>query len=388
MSLYNDIINNFIAKPAPEQVQNVAPTVTPTQPKADTSVIPTMQQYAPYVQGGGAIENMYKLLHKDLEPESPEEAAKREKRERTNANLMALSDALSGIANVWGTTKGAAPMDLQSLSQANRVRYEYAKREREANKDAWRKGVFNSRLQDIGARQASEQARQAALEKERERQYKVQRDKISDSFKNKEFDLKKTEAEQKAELDRLKFEEDQKKNAADLKIRQRTIALAEKKAEKELNDVDGKQKVVRFGLADGTNITVPDDLKGSYVADVYNKLVDAPGGTKIDSKGQTTNPILSFMKFHYGQREPGLSEMMTAIQLYKDDFPRIEDYMIERANQYTENYKIPVAKDQPAPGSPGKSKVPIDLKGLAPNWGQQPMNQPLTEDELLEYLVE
>ena len=401
MSLYDDILKNYIAKPvgnvsqAPVAAPVASATVNSKPVSERAGAIPSMEQYNPLSRGGGALETMYKTLHKDLEPESPEQAAEREKRERRNSNIMALSDALSGIANIWGTTKGAAPMDLSSMSQANRMRYEYAKREREGNKDAWRRGVFNARIQDVNARSAAERARQEAIEKEKERQYKISRDKAADAFKEKEFTLKKSEAEKKAELDRLKFEEEQKKNAADLKIRQRTIALAEKKVAAELGGTSGKGvgKVVRFGLKDGTNITVPDDLKGSYVADVYNKLVQASGGPQVDAKGETTNPILSFMKFHYGQKEPGLSEMMTAIELYKDKYPGIETYMVERANQYTENYQTPVAKDQAAPGSPGESKVPLNLKGLAPNWGQRPLidqlsNEPLTEDDLSQYLVE
>lgn len=405
MSLYDDILKNYIAKPTPLPAQspitapvtniNTTATVSSTPVSERAGSIPTMDQYNPLSRGGGALETMYKTLHKDLEPESPEQAAEREKRERRNSNIVALSDALSGIANIWGATKGAAPMDLSSMSEANRMRYEYAKREREGNKDAWRRGVFNARIQDVNARNAAERARQEALEKEKERQYKIGRDKSADAFKEKEFTLKKSEADRKAELDRLKFEEEQKKNAADLKIRQRTVALAEKKAAESLDNTSGSgpKKVVRFGLKDGTNITVPDDLKGSYVADVYNQLVQAAGDTKVNANGETKNPILSFMKFHYGQKEPGLSEMMTAIELYKDKYPGIETYMIERANQYTENYQTPAAKDQAAPGSPGESKVPLNLKGLAPNWGQRPLidqlsNEPLTEDDLSQYLVE
>ncbi|MFA6977367.1 MAG: hypothetical protein WC194_11715, partial [Mesotoga sp.] len=311
-------------------------------------------------------EAMYKTLHKDLEPESAEEAAARERREQRNSTLMALSDGLSGIANIWGAAKGATPADLSSLSEANRMRYEYAKRERERNTDAWRRGVFTSRMQDIQNRQANEQAHLKAEREKEERAYKRSRDKIADTYKDKELEFKQAEAERKAELETMKFEELQKKNEADLKIRQRTVALAEKKAAAALNNTSGTgiKKVVRFGLKDGTNITVPDDLKGSYVADVYNKLVDAAGDATIDSKGETTNPILSFMKFQFGQKEPGLSEMMTAIQLYASEYG-VEDYMIERANQYTANYQTPVAKDQPAPGSPGSAKVPISSGVMA-----------------------
>lgn len=406
MTLYDEIVNNYLDKPEPEPVEpaKTAVTAAPISSSVTSSgtstnpqqVIPKMEQHSPlFSKGGGALETMYKTLHKDLEPESAEEAAARERRERRNSTLMALSDGLAGIANIWGATKGATPMDLSSLSEANRMRYEYAKKERERNTDAWRKGVFNSRMQDIQNRQANEQAVLKAERDKEEREYKRSRDKIADTYKDKEIAYKEAEADRKAEMEAQKFEEQKRKNQADEKIRLRTVALAERKATAELNNTSGSgiKKVVRFGLKDGTNITVPDDLKGSYVADVYNKLVDAAGDATIDSQGNTANPILSFMKFQFGQKEPGLSEMMTAIQLYASEYG-VEDYMIERANQYTENYQTPVAKDQSAPGSPGSSIVPINKGVMAGSLGSVMGNAPasslppLTEDELSEYLVE
>lgn len=398
MATYDDIINNYLVKPEPKPVVPATPSSGETSSGTSINpaqVIPTMEQHNPiFAQGGGALEAMYKTLHKDLEPESAEDAEARERRERRNSTLMALSDGLAGIANIWGATKGATPMDLSSMSEPNRMRYEYAKRERERNTDAWRKGIFNSRMQDIQNRQANEQAHLKAQKEQEEREYKRSRDKIADTYKDKELAFKQTEAERKAAIEQQKFEEQKRKNQADEKIRLRTVALAERKAASELNNTSGTgiKKVVRFGLKNGTNITVPDDLKGSYVADVYNKLVDAAGDATIDAQGNTANPILSFMKFQFGQKEPGLTEMMTAIQLYASEYG-VEDYMIERANQYTANYQTPVAKDQSAPGSPGSTIVPINAGIKAGGVGfsafDPPLNSlpPLTEDELSEYLL-
>lgn len=396
MALYDEIVNKYLTKPDPVGTAATTATADPVLAPKPEVVIPTMQQYNPiFSQGGGAMEAMYKTLHKDQEPESAEEAAARERRERRNSTLMALSDGLAGIANIWGAAKGATPADLSSMSEPNRMRYEYAKRERERNTDAWRRGVFTSRMQDIQNRQANEQAHLKAQREKEAIEYKRSRDKKADEYKDKDFAYKQAEAERKAALEQQKFEEQKRKNQADEKIRQRTVALAEKKAAADLNNTSGTgvKKVVRFGLKDGTNIAVPDDLKGSYVADVYNQLVNAAGDATIDAQGNTANPILSFMKFQFGQKEPGLNEMMTAIQLYKDEYPGIEDYMIERANQYTANYQPPVAKGQPAPGSPGSSIVPINKGVMAGSLGSVMGNAPasslppLTEDELSEYLV-
>ncbi len=423
MALFDDIINKYFKTPDPEEPPVDDLDVSATKDKAEATAGPsateqlsgtinpysqagggqaddgnlrfTMPQTQPsYSPGAGAYEQLWEKLYGggEGEPESQEDIEKREKRERRNSNIAALADALGGVANIWGATKGATPMDLSSLSEANKRRYDYAKDRRERNQEAWRRGMFNARANDMRAQAQSEQARRAAEEKAAAQKYKEEQDKIKQEQWQTKYEFDTEQAKQKAELDRQKFEEQKKKNEADLRIRERTIALAERKAAEALNTTD-KGKVARFGLSDGTNITVPDDLKGSYVADVYNQLVNAAGDATIDSSGNTKNPILSFMKFQYGQKEPGLNEMMTAIQLYKDEYPGIEDYMINRANEYTENYNTPVeAKDQPAPGSPGEPTVPLSENTGAAKSGAMvgaiEKNTPLTEEDLLEYLIE
>ena len=346
--------------------------------------------------GDGAYEQLWEKLYggAEGEPESQEDIEEREKRERRNSNISALADALGGVANIWGSIKGATPMDLSSLSEANKRRYDYAKDRRERNQEAWRRGMFNARANDMRAQAQSEQARRAAEEKAAAQKYREEQDKIKEEQWQTKYDFDTEQARKKEELDRQKFEETQRRNEADQKIRQRTVALAERKAEAALNPTDTGPasigKVTRFGLSDGSNITVPDDLRGSYVADVYNQLVNAAGDATIDRNGNTKNPILSFMKFQYGQKEPGLNEMMTAIQLYAAEYG-MEEYMIDRANEYTENYNTPVvAKDLSAPGSPTESSVPLPegSGGAGASAGAIDLTLPYTEEDLLEYLIE
>ena len=425
MALFDNIINKYFKTPDPEgflgddlyvstkdkaettaesnATEQLSGTINPYSQagggKADDGNLRfSMPQTQPsYSPGVGAYEQLWTKLYDGVEgePESQEDIEKREKRERRNSNIFALADALGGVANIWGSIKGATPMDLSSLSEANKKRYDYAKDRRERNQEAWRRGMFNARANDMNALAQSEQARQKAEEKAAAQKYKEEQDKVKQEQWQSTYDLNVRKAEQAAEYNRLRLEETQRKNEADLKIRQRTVALAERKANNELNNPSNNAsgKVTRFGLSDGSNITVPDDLKGSYVADVYNQLVNAAGDATIDSNGNTKNPILSFMKFKYGQKEPGLNEMMTAIQLYKDEYPGIEDYMVNRANEYTENYNTPVvAKDLPAPGSPGESTVPLSENKEAAKSGAMvgaiEKNTPLTDEDLLEYLLE
>lgn len=414
MALFDNIINKYFKAPESDEFLGDDLYVSTTKDKAGTTTGTNATEQSggtinpdskvgegkaddgkakpSYSPGVGAYEQLWTKLYDGVEgePESQEDIEKREKREKRNANISALADALGGVANIWGSIKGATPMDLSSMSEANKRRYDYAKDRRERNQEAWRRGMFNARANDMNALAKSEQDKRRAKEKEAAQKYREGQDKIKRRQWLAKYVFDTEQAKQKAELDRLKFFETLWKNEEDLKIRKRTIALAEKKASDELNNNSGK--VTRFGLSDGSNITVPDDLKGSYVADVYNKLVNAAGDATIDSNGNTKNPILSFMKFQYGQKEPGLNEMMTAIQLYASEYG-IEDYMINRANEYTENYNIPVvAKDLPAPGSPGEPTVPLSENKEATKSGAMvgaiEKHTPLTEEDLLEYLIE
>lgn len=399
---YENILNKYIISPGPQPAKSpvadpdpsasisaapisasVTSSGTSTNPQ---QVIPTMEQHSPlFSKGGGALETMYRTLHKDQEPESAEEAAAREKREQRNSTLMALSDGLAGIANIWGAAKGATPADLSSMSEPNRMRYEYAKRERERNTDAWRKGVFNSRMQDIQNRQANEQAHLKAQRDKEEREYKRSRDKIADTYKDKDLAFKQAEAERKAEMEAQKFEEQKRKNQADEKIRLRTVALAEKQSSSRGPNTGATIKTVMFALSDGKSIHVPEDLKYDYYADVYDVL-----SRVAEKKGDNT--IIDFMKQSQGIGITKSSVMRDAVHLYAKKHSEVEKYMIKRAEEYMNNYdSLPVAKGQSAPGAPGIANVPIDMKALAPNWGSQTINSKIpvaTEDELLEYLIE
>ena len=383
MATYDDIISKYLEgpKPAPVEPATTAVTAAPSVAPDPKQVIPTMEQHNPiFSQGGGALEAMYKTLHKDLEPESAEEAAARERREQRNSTLMALSDGLAGIANIWGATKGATPADLSSMSEPNRMRYEYAKRERERNTDAWRKGIFNSRMQDIQNRQANEQAHLKAERAKEERAYKRSRDKIADTYKDKELEFKQAEAERKAEMEAQKFEEQKRKNLADEQIKQRTIALAEKQSSSRGPNTGATIKTAMFALSDGKSIHVPEDLKYDYYADVYDVL-----SREAEKKGD--NAIIDFMNQSQGIGITKSSVMRDAVHLYGKKYPEVEKYMIKRAEEYMNNYdSLPVAKDQPAPGSPGSAKVPISSGVMA---GALTDTKPaLTEEELLEYLID
>lgn len=65
--------------------------------------------------------------------ESPEQKAAREKRERTNRRIAAISDGLVALSNVAGAMGGATPIKPASLSEAHRAAVERAAKRRREN---------------------------------------------------------------------------------------------------------------------------------------------------------------------------------------------------------------------------------------------------------------
>lgn len=65
--------------------------------------------------------------------ESPEQKAAREKRERTNRRIAAISDGLVALSNVAGAMGGATPIKPASLSEAHKAAVERAAKRRREN---------------------------------------------------------------------------------------------------------------------------------------------------------------------------------------------------------------------------------------------------------------
>jgi hypothetical protein len=354
MALKDKIITDYLSKPEQTKIAPVSPVLeVPAAKKADTGVIPTMKEYDPLSQGGGVYETLFKTLNKNIEPETPQQAAEREKRERTNANILALSDALSNVANVFFTSKGAAPQRPVSLSEVNRRRYEYAKAQRERNNDAWTRGVYNSRINDL---QSEAAAKQAA--------YKAQQDKQKFELEQKEKDrnylinvgklkLEESKLLSDAELNKMKMEEQKRLNNARLANERARINLEKERIAQEKDQNGNTYKVVRFGLSDGSNVAVPADLKDDYYADVYNKLVEE---SQKQGKYQSVKTLLESSA---GIGVPTSYARRDVIHTLAKEFPEVEQYMKERARQYSDYYTSPPAvKAQPTPGSPNTATIP------------------------------
>lgn len=125
-----------------------------------------------------------------LRPETEEQKAKREKRERREKLFAAIGDGLSALSNVYFTTKGAPDMSSKlTLTDAVQGKYDKLKAEREADRDKYL-NILKLKADNfgkLGDMNDAKHARRMALIKSA---YEYERQQDENARKNRESDSK------------------------------------------------------------------------------------------------------------------------------------------------------------------------------------------------------
>ncbi len=97
---------------------------------------------------------MFKALNGNMEGETPEQKARREKRERSKAKIAAIGDGLRALANMYFATKGAKVVHDPNadMTPAINKRKAMMDEQREKNKSAWLNGYLKALALDEEAR--------------------------------------------------------------------------------------------------------------------------------------------------------------------------------------------------------------------------------------------
>lgn len=324
MATYDDLIKSLEGK-----VENVQPAsamaavATPVNPSA--TAVPKHADINPFAQENkGFYSTIYEQLFKNDAPETPEERSKREKRERSRANILALSDGLSSIANIWATTKGATPMDLTSLSDVNRKRYDYADKLRRENTNSWKRGVFQARMADMNARQQKEAMAAKNAQWKEEQAYKRDKDARDYGLKVFETNAKQTQRVQDNNLKKEQFEETKRRNKAIEGIAQANAATNRQRVEQ-----SGKGKNDYYSIVGSDNkpIRVRKEAWKSYTGDIAQRIIEASQGDKT---------ITSLINAQFNLNPQATLE--TIVNRYLHKFPEIEEYAKERAAEIESAY--------------------------------------------------
>lgn len=325
-----------VALPEKQQyVEAVKPQVVQQQQQAQQEAQAKAEQEAQAKaqaqQQAGVYSQMYQRIFGNKEPETEEQRKKREKREKATMTVANLSDALANVANIWGTSKGALSVDLSSMSDTTRKRYDYLKQQRERNEDAYLRGLYQAMNSDM--QESRQQARHQAQQDQRDREhlYKIWKDDRDNTYK-----IKQDEA--KAEFENDKFEEQKKLNEANIEAKKQATAANWARTNAYVNKTASQKtaggqdvKVLQFALSDGTGVSVPKMYEKDYYADVYDVLaaaVDKPENQeikKVIDVNMLKHNTLGMVSRGAQQRD--------AVHALAKHFPEVEQYMKDRAGQ-------------------------------------------------------
>lgn len=98
--------------------------------------------------------DMFKAIYGNGEDETPEQKARREKREKTKARIAAIGDGLRALSNMYFATKGAKVVhDPNSdMTPTMQKRKQMLEQQLEKNKSAWLNGYLKAQALDEEAR--------------------------------------------------------------------------------------------------------------------------------------------------------------------------------------------------------------------------------------------
>ena len=210
--------------------------------------------------------------------ESPDDKAKREKRERLGEVFNSLGDVIGSAANLYYANKSGYNIDLGSVSDAHRERMEKIKAKQDALKQKQDELLMNAKLGDVKAKREEQKAEKKVETAAKENALKFERDmyklQVQDALKRGIIDYQ-TAANIMRDVEKLKT----MKEMEDYKQRGR-LALAEVNhrniIEREEERNGGSRVTIRVPRADGGyDVYRKNDLNDDTVVSmIYNQLPD------------------------------------------------------------------------------------------------------------------
>ena len=283
--------------------QGVTPAVTPAPATATGQ-----QKPMSYVD----------MLNRMYTPETAEEKAKRERKEKWYKTAAAIGDGISALANLYYTTKGAPNSydGKNSMSERTRQLYDKLDKDRKENERWYLNHYMNAAKMDEDAKRYQDQLdyrdKQDAYRKEQDALNRQERAEL---------------AKYKKDQDALSREDRLEKEKNDFDLRRE--ALEENKrhnrrteAVSSANSKKGKEnQTYRMVLGGGRHATIDKSaLNAHNIAYVYNKIPATdrqnhnPGKPKYNNRGKLI-----------GYEPPTQEQMLAAIGQFVGKHPEVQE---------------------------------------------------------------
>lgn len=252
----------------------------PTQPGAKSK--PSSGAGAP--ASGGGYEELFKKLN-PYTPPTAEELEKERKREKRAQIFAAIGDGITALSNLFFTTQYAPNMydGKNTISQANKVRYDKLIKDREEKNTAYFNGLMRARqADDENAHRERSWQRQLGLDQEARDRYnesithRNEREQIADDRYNSEQAYRRGRDEEadrrwQANFDENKRRADRSHNFQVTQHKDNVAVRREQAAATRAKGVRGKQ--LGFADGNGNQVAIYENVWKGSMQGIYDTLV-------------------------------------------------------------------------------------------------------------------
>ena len=255
----------------------------PTQPGAKSK--PSSGAGAPASGGGGGG---YEELFKKLNPYTPptaEELEKERKREKRAQIIAAIGDGITALSNLFFTTQYAPNMydGKNTISQANKVRYDKLIKDREEKNTAYFNGLMRARQADAeNAHRERSWQRQLGLDQEARDRYnesithRNEREQIADDRYNSEQAYRRGRDEEADRRWQANFDEDKRRSdrSYNFQVRQHNDNVAVRREQARATAARGvRGKQLGFADGNGNQVSIYENVWKGSMQQVYDAML-------------------------------------------------------------------------------------------------------------------
>ena len=299
----------------------------PTQPGAKSK--PSSGAGAPASGGGGGG---YEELFKKLNPYTPptaEELEKERKREKRAQIIAAIGDGITALSNLFFTTQYAPNMydGKNTISQANKVRYDKLIKDREEKNTAYFNGLMRARqADDENAHRERSWQRQLGLDQEARDRYnesithRNEREQIADDRYNSEQAYRRGRDEEADRRWQANFDEDKRRSdrSYNFQVRQHNDNVAVRREQARATAARGvRGKQLGFADGNGNQVSIYENVWKGSMQGIYDTLVAdgiAPDAIKL-AQGMSASDKEDFVKQNWYKSNNARAQMLALSKL-------------------------------------------------------------------------
>lgn len=338
-----------VVPPAPVVSEGVKPLdVEPSPATNIENVVANIKD--PRESQMGAFERMYTTVAR--KPETDDERKARERRERYLKNISAFSEAVGHVANIWGATEGASPMQLTSNAPTMQDRIDKYNEIRRRTQDQYNQGRMTAKRIDDDYKTREREMRERMQIQKDTLAYREKQDKATRADRERAYKLQEQTEQRLREDAEFRKNETIRKNNHDIEMDRINAGLAQQRINASYrrdSESDPYKGMTPIALSSGEVLAVPDALSDAVYSGAYN-MIASMGDALPEEVKITLDPFNGV---------PDIKTQRNIVNTYMHLFPGVEQAVAERVQELNTNYFGPKPKTSPASsGSPQQPSIP------------------------------